>query len=104
MAGVSPVSFRNARPNWRGHKTRDLGQPLDRQPLRQVFAREGERDPHPVGLGLHLRQGGELRLPAWPPVIDDQLAGYPACQLDAVFRLDQPQRKVDAGGDGRRSP
>ena len=42
-------------PKLAGTEPRHLGEAFERERFSQMVAREGERDPHPVGLGFHER-------------------------------------------------
>ncbi len=81
-----------------------VGQALDGQRL-------GEVRPHPLHQPgeaarppAQLHEGRELRLPAGPAPVDDELLRRPAGGLRAEVVLDEGQGQVDAGGDAGRGP
>ena len=59
-------------------QARYVGQFLDGQRITQIGVRIVDRLLDPVGLGLEVKQGGELRLPAGAAMVNDKLAGHSA--------------------------
>src|SRR5208337_4851591 len=87
-----------------GAHARPASEALDRQGFAEPFARPAEQSAEaPIG-PLHLEKGRELRLPARPTAIDDELLGRPTRDILSQIVGDQRQREIDSGRDARRAP
>ena len=69
-----------------------------------MLAGEAERAADTVAVRLPVEQGGELHLPARPPVVHDQHASNGLGDVAAQVLLDHGKAHVDPGGNPGRRP